>query len=294
MNSKFDIKVVERIVTHPGVAHRDEFLACSLADAGAVREFNIDRREPTAEELLNPRVLVLDIGGKYEPHLANFDHHQELPTGLEGACAFTLLARHVEWRGHLVHDLLKDRPWYRATEVIDNKGLRGFAEEFAEGAFVPFGPLRSPIEGGMLQFFAKDPTEVAVIFALCVATLLDEEVEAVETYGELEGKARYGTHNGLAYTLVEEWFRSRDPRRLSEWLARKGLHPDFTIAPNPRGDGYSLFRCGRAPGEPEVLDFSRLAEDPRIHFAHKSGFLAVTKVPLKVEDYLELVDKAKL
>ena len=62
------------IVTHPGGAHKDEFLACSVLLAQTPS--SILRREPTEEDLSDPQVLVVDVGGRLEPELGNFDHHQ--------------------------------------------------------------------------------------------------------------------------------------------------------------------------------------------------------------------------
>ncbi|MDA8403773.1 MAG: MYG1 family protein, partial [Desulfobacteraceae bacterium] len=68
-----------RIITHPGSAHFDEFFAISLILARRPDvSFTIERREPTKEELDNPDVWVVDIGERFEPHLKNFDHHQDI------------------------------------------------------------------------------------------------------------------------------------------------------------------------------------------------------------------------
>ena len=56
---------IELILTHPGGAHKDDYLACSLlvAQHGAP----IERREPEQGDLDNPAVLVVDVGGEHEP-----------------------------------------------------------------------------------------------------------------------------------------------------------------------------------------------------------------------------------
>ncbi|RYD47768.1 MAG: hypothetical protein EOP83_27525, partial [Verrucomicrobiaceae bacterium] len=65
---------IERIVTHPGGAHKDELLACSLL--AAVHGVEILRREPTEADLADPATAVVDVGGQHDPALNNFDHHQ--------------------------------------------------------------------------------------------------------------------------------------------------------------------------------------------------------------------------
>lgn len=56
-----------RIVTHGGAAHRDEFIAVCIAYArhGAIEA--VYRREPTEAEMEDPTCLVLDVGGRMEP-----------------------------------------------------------------------------------------------------------------------------------------------------------------------------------------------------------------------------------
>ncbi|RME27279.1 MAG: hypothetical protein D6806_04870, partial [Deltaproteobacteria bacterium] len=70
----------ERIVTHGGQAHHDELLAVALA-LGRFGPLPVERRDPTGEELDDPRVMVIDIGRRHEPRLLDFDHHQWKPDG---------------------------------------------------------------------------------------------------------------------------------------------------------------------------------------------------------------------
>ena len=46
------------IVTHPGSSHKDEFLACCVLLA--VSHAPIARREPTADDLADPTIAVVD------------------------------------------------------------------------------------------------------------------------------------------------------------------------------------------------------------------------------------------
>ena len=55
--------MVRMILTHPGGAHKDDLLAvCILA---AQHGAPIVRREPTSEELNDPEVAIVDIGGDH-------------------------------------------------------------------------------------------------------------------------------------------------------------------------------------------------------------------------------------
>src|SRR5688572_6524143 len=71
-----------KIITHGGVnAHPDEYLAVAFA-ANKYGITDVERRNPTPEELKDPRVMVIDVGGNPDvsdaeaAKLNNFDHHQ--------------------------------------------------------------------------------------------------------------------------------------------------------------------------------------------------------------------------
>ncbi len=69
---------IQRIVTHDGQFHADEiFAVASLSILGckAPCHRTRDYRE-IARSLGDPSVMVLDVGGVFEPNRLNFDHHQ--------------------------------------------------------------------------------------------------------------------------------------------------------------------------------------------------------------------------
>ena len=76
------------IVTHPGGAHKDDFLACAVL----LSKFpvSIFRRDPTEDELADPQIAVVDVGHRHEPDLNNFDHHQ-FPREMEPTCSLSLV-----------------------------------------------------------------------------------------------------------------------------------------------------------------------------------------------------------
>ncbi|MBD36927.1 MAG: hypothetical protein CMI28_02470 [Opitutae bacterium] len=65
--------MIKTIITHPGGAHKDDFLACSVLLSN--HPASIFRRDPTEQELEDPEVAVVDIGHQHDPELNNFDHH---------------------------------------------------------------------------------------------------------------------------------------------------------------------------------------------------------------------------
>ena len=60
-----DLFMIQFIVTHPGGAHKDEFLACAVLLSQNV--LPVFRREPSAADLADETIAVLDVGGEHDP-----------------------------------------------------------------------------------------------------------------------------------------------------------------------------------------------------------------------------------
>jgi len=75
MTTSTTTATVTSIVTHPGVFHADDVCAVAwLRISGC--DVPVERRVPTPADVDHPTVMVIDIGGRNEPALLNFDHHQ--------------------------------------------------------------------------------------------------------------------------------------------------------------------------------------------------------------------------
>jgi hypothetical protein len=107
--------LIETILTHPGGAHKDEFLACSVLLA--LHPVPLVRREPTPEDLANPAICVVDVGHQHEPALHNFDHHQ-LPKDHPPTCSLSLVLQHLE----LYQDARQFCEWLEVAEWFDCRG----------------------------------------------------------------------------------------------------------------------------------------------------------------------------
>ena len=68
---------MRKIITHDGQFHADEVFSIALIHIVLQEELPIVRtRKLTTEDIDNPEIWVLDVGGKFDERKKNFDHHQ--------------------------------------------------------------------------------------------------------------------------------------------------------------------------------------------------------------------------
>ena len=135
------------IVTHPGGAHKDDFLACAvLLSAFPVSIF---RRDPTEDELADPQVAVVDVGHRHEPDLNNFDHHQ-FPRDMEPTCSLSLVLQKMG----IYEDTKEFCSWLETAEWFDCRGPNDTAEWLGVDR-ESMAKLNSPLDVTLMQAFAK-------------------------------------------------------------------------------------------------------------------------------------------
>ncbi len=267
-----------RIVTHPGSAHKDDFLsACVLL--ATLDHAEVFRREPTAADLNDPNTYVVDVGFEYAPERHNFDHHHDrtLP------CAFHLVMQHL---GHHAAAMLMF-DWYPHMSMMDVRGPYRTAEHLGVDSSVLF-VTSSPIDGYILSTFAeakslsiRDP-----LFSLMTAlgknliVLIDRKMKRLE---RLKTEARVIPVKHLKAVISDI---KKSPKLAMELYLRL-LDDDrivMSITPSNRGEGWELLRLG----DNTIVDFRAIAENPEIRFVHGSGFLAKTQVLLPEHEVVRL------
>jgi len=66
---------IVKIIVHPGIFHPDEaFGVAELRLLGC--NAPVERKNPTQEELDDPMIIVLDVGGRFDVRTNCYDHHQ--------------------------------------------------------------------------------------------------------------------------------------------------------------------------------------------------------------------------
>ena len=103
---------MSKIITHPGAAHRDDFLSISLVLAKDPTVTIIERREPNLSEINDLNIWVLDVGRVLDPQVKAYDHHQRD----WNECTLSLLLK--EWK--LWNIAKESLSWLEPTVFIDS------------------------------------------------------------------------------------------------------------------------------------------------------------------------------
>ncbi|MEM9017887.1 MAG: MYG1 family protein [Verrucomicrobiota bacterium] len=282
---------MKAILTHPGSAHKDDLLACSLLVAK--HQVPVWRRDPSAEELDDPSIAVVDVGGQHDPARKNFDHHQ-FPRDHEPVCALSLVLQDLE----LYDDARSFCEWLEPAEWFDTRGPFATADWLGVDRGV-MNQLNSPIDITLLRRFAQktewqpgDPVwEIMKMIGedlLMYLRTLRERIDYVAQHAEMKG---VGEANEIRVLFMPR--TDSMPDDPSSGLGRYVETLDETIHgliyPDRRGEGYGLSRHDDSPH----LDFTLIESEPDVHFAHARGFVAKTSAT-DITRLLELVGKARV
>ena len=297
---------MKKIITHGGNAHLDDMASCALALVDrtwdylkrnevpteealgkACESVVIERREPTTEELEDPHVLVLDVGGRYEPEKGNFDHHQ-LPAGTKES-AMSLFA---------------------ASIGLPNRNFKGTEKYIAGSAVYPVDSLASFLEDAYTWFRTRVALDACGPFATAKEKLVRwavveqflgpcEEI-VLKAFEDAKPEARVNVVKPLAEMILRRHAaRARVAAQVKydrPWWGNGG----FTIADFTRADpadveacsdmftkhinGVAVFHDNRGEGltllrlhDDPRIDFTRVKNDPEVAFCHSGGFIVKTK-----------------
>lgn len=282
---------IQLIVTHPGGAHKDDFLACSLL--AHLHGVPIQRREPTDEDLSDAATCVVDVGGQHDAELNNFDHHQ-FPRDSPPLCALSLVLQDMG----LYEDALKFCAWLRPAEWLDTLG----PNETAKRMEIPrsaFSELNSPIDITMLNRFASHSElspDNPIYHVMCMVG--EDIVNYVRSLRErldyLKDHSQYWTIETdgdpiHALFLEQSEVIAKDPSfGLYAFIAEQEKEDEVQalVYPDRRGSGYGLTRYEDCPR----LNFSQIESCDDVRFAHKRGFVAKVDVsdPSRLKELLGL------
>jgi hypothetical protein len=267
------------ILTHPGSAHKDEFLACSVLLA--VHPVRIVRREPTPADLASTATCVVDVGDRHEPALNNFDHHQ-LPKDHPPTCSLSLVLQHLG----LYDDARQFCDWLEAAEWFDSRGLISTAQWLGVTPDAVL-QLNSPIDVTLLRRFALESRlepgqplwEMMRMIGedlLAYLKTLRARLDFIARHSEIWTLDLAGSPAPILFLPRTEPLPDDPSLGIDRYIESRGLSDQIVgiVSPDRRSAGYGLSRHRDNPR----LNFTRIADRPGVHFAHARGFVAKTSL----------------
>ena len=269
--------MISSIITHPGGAHKDDFLACAVLLFQ--HQVSIFRREPLESDLLDSSIAVLDVGGEHAPERLVFDHHQ-FPRDHVPTCALSLVLQYLG----IYEDAREFCSWLEVAEWFDCRGPKDTAE-WLDMDRDTLAKLNSPLDITLLKNFAAQtehhPGEPVwevmrmigrdlVEFITNLRSQLNEVSQFTEVWNLKKDKDEFKV---LFLPRI-----SSLPEGASDVLGYQvralGLEEEIiaVLSPDSRGQGYGMRRFN----DDARMDFSKVEGEVDVHFAHARGFIAKT------------------
>jgi len=269
--------MISSIITHPGGAHKDDFLACAVLLFQD--QVSIFRREPLESDLLDSSIAVLDVGGEHAPERLVFDHHQ-FPRDHVPTCALSLVLQYLG----IYEDAREFCPWLEVAEWFDCRGPKDTAE-WLDMDRDTLAKLNSPLDITLLKNFAAQTEHHPGEPVWEVMRMIGRDL--VEFITNLRSKLNEVSQ------FTEVWNLKKDkdefkvlflprisslPEGASDVLGYQvralGLEEEIIaiLSPDSRGQGYGMRRYN----DNVRMDFSKVEGEADVHFVHARGFIAKT------------------
>ena len=269
--------MISSIITHPGGAHKDDFLACAVLLFQ--NQVSIFRREPLESDLLDSSIAVLDVGGEHAPERLVFDHHQ-FPRDHVPTCALSLVLQYLG----IYEDAREFCPWLEVAEWFDCRGPKDTAQ-WLDMDRDTLAKLNSPLDITLFKNFAAQTEHHPGEPVWEVMRMIGRDL--VEFITNLRSKLNEVSQ------FTEVWNLKKDkdefkvlflprisslPEGASDVLGYQvralGLEEEIiaVLSPDSRGQGYGMRRYN----DDARMDFSKVEGEADVHFAHARGFIAKT------------------
>lgn len=268
---------MSKIITHPGVAHFDDLLSVALVIAKIKDIEKVERREPNPEEINNPDIWKLDIGGDYNPELKLFDHHQEDLRRED--CTFSLLLK--EWE--LWEDAVEVYPELKACLIRDISGTDGLKNYFNISTKA-ISLLYSHIERVILKRFQRKNSIENKSFDFSLLQMIGYEFfRGIESYKKLKdtlkNKVQIELIDDIPFIKCLELKPSQLLTRLMNQLRKDLSIQGGVLVYINEWDNNKISL--RRTNDENRIDFNNIKSYEKTHFIHKNGFFAVVN---KMED----------
>lgn len=271
-------------ITHPGHAHPDDMMAWSRIQF-TYPELKLYRRNPVQMELDDPNVIVFDIGGRHEPELNNFDHHNNG----EEICSLGLVLKAFDEEDF--YNWAIEQKWFR---YINDRDLH-----------INSVPESSFVLNYLLSLFCGGETEIFKTFMSAWWDTQfyhfkhDEPIDDIIAKMQGTGDIRAHMEQSYIYNIIGADHKHiskirgklEDSWRKLENNGGGASTPHISISPDDRGPGWMIHR--RMKGT-KYFNLHLLATEPQIVWASDKGFLAKTSERLPIYEVLEIIQKAKI
>ena len=200
--------------------------------------------------------MVLDQGGRYQPALQNFDHHQ-LGSDHPDCCTLTLT---LEALGYDISMVRRVMPWLPFTETMDSQGPTRAAMRFGlRPEQMPH--LQSPVEKTILRMFGDSQQVEGALLELMhkLGSTLLGELEEISALLKVLEPAKTKMLNDIMVFDATECTLTTSPvltsaieqhLRTNQWSKQCAV----IVIKDGRGDGLALLRRNDHPR----IDFRRL------------------------------------
>jgi len=274
---RFSMSSITTMLTHPGGAHKDEFLACCVLLAK--HPVPIVRREPSDADLCNPSTCVIDVGHQHDPELHNFDHHQ-LPRDHPPTCSLSLVLQHLGLYEDAKQfcDWLEVVEWFDCRGPIDTARWLGVPPEVCNKLISPVDVTLLRRFGALNELLPGDPVwEVMRMIGEDLVGYVEglkDRLEYLDAHAQVWSIMMAGRSAKILFLPRTEPPLEDPSMALERYIERIGLSSEVVgiVSPDRRGRGYGLSRyrdCQR-------LNFTKISECSDVHFAHARGFVAKT------------------
>jgi hypothetical protein len=266
---------MSKIIVHGSEAHPDDFYSTCLALSkdGTVEE--IERKDPSKEELEDASIWKLDVGKVFDPNIMAFDHH--IKDWEE--CSLSLLLH--EWNiweisckvhGWIVPLVLNDSkgPTYTSTKLELSKKAMVMLDSFAERVLIEQFESVNQLKRGDTLFelmkkigdrFFSSIREYSDAADFITENSTVRSIKGISVYQCLKDKPETISGNMMTRVFSE---------KKKEFCGYGGI---------------GIFRSNRPKGSISVkrfdddsrVDFSPLKVGDGVIFAHATGFYLVLK-----------------
>ena len=238
------IKEVHTIVLHKGGAHTDDVTALMMALAFAPKAKTVYRRDPTGPELINPEVLILDVGGVLDPNFNNLDRHQDRAA----PAAFALLLIHLG----LMERFTMGTRWAKIASDMDTKGPYAVAAEMNVLPRAVIDLVSGPENMAMISLMEETHDEAPMAedhvtaFRVLGQALHKKVVTTAALMMDLQVNAKVTDVGGVMGFVAEGVPVDQDQATLFHDLHMAGA--GWCAVGDDRGEGMACYRFDDHPG----------------------------------------------